>query len=94
MLSFRQYLDERNYEQEAAWAHRPENLKRHAARNRARYAAVKAGKVHKGDGKEMDHVGYHPLGSLDDVKARAVSRDANRHRQPPHKAKWYHDHTL
>ena len=75
----------RNYKKETAWESSPEQVKRRVARNRARRKALKAGKVHKGDGKELDHVGYHPTGSLDRVPTRVVSRKANRKRQPPHK---------
>jgi hypothetical protein len=78
---------DRNYEQEAKWQSSPEQKRRRAARGRARYKAEKEGKVHKGDGKELDHVGYHPRGSLDRVPTRVVSRSANRRRQPPHKGR-------
>lgn len=76
---------DRNYEQESKWESSPEQKRRRAARGRARYKAEKQGKVHKGDGKELDHVGHHPRGSLDRVPTRVVSRSANRRRQPPHK---------
>lgn len=33
----------------------PEQIKKREANNRARYAALKAGTVHKGDKKEVDH---------------------------------------
>lgn len=75
----------RNYKKEGKWESSPTQKKRRAARGRARYAAQKKGLVHKGDGKELDHVGYHPTGSLDHVKTKVVSRSANRKRQPPHK---------
>lgn len=76
---------DRNYAQEARWAAQPEQKKRRAQRNAARNKAIKDGKVKKGDGKELDHVGTHPTGSLAKVKTRVVSRRANRKRQPPHK---------
>jgi len=76
---------DRNYAQETAYESKSIQKKRRAARTRARYKAEKQGKVHKGDGKELDHVGYHPTGSLDHVKTKVVSRRANRRRQPPHK---------
>lgn len=76
---------DRNYSQETAWAASPEQKKRRAARGRARYKAQKAGKVRKHDGKELDHVGYHPHGSLNSVPTRIVPRSTNRRRQPPHK---------
>lgn len=43
---------------------------------------MKEGKVHKGDGKELDHQGYHRTGSLDKVPTKVVSQHANRIRQP------------
>lgn len=61
----------------------PEQKKRRADRNRARRHAEAEGRVHKGDGKELDHVGYHRKGRLKDVATRVVSRAANRRRQPP-----------
>lgn len=76
---------DRNYDKESAYESRPRQKSRRAARTRARYHAEKKGLVHKGDGKELDHVGYHPTGSLDNVKTKVVSRRVNRKRQPPHK---------
>ena len=76
---------DRNYEKETAYAARPEQKKRRAQRNAARRKAIKEGKVRKGDGKELDHVGFHRKGSLKNVPTRVVSRSANRRRQPPTK---------
>lgn len=78
---------DRNYEKENEWQSSPEQKRRRAARGRARYKAEKEGRVRKGDGKELDHVGYHPRGSLDRVPTRVTSRAANRRRQPPHKGR-------
>lgn len=75
----------RNYKKETAWENTPEQVKRREARNKARRKAIKAGKVRKGDGKELDHLGSHPHGSLDNVPTRVKSRHANRIRQPKHK---------
>lgn len=72
----------RNYAKETAYEDSPEQVRRRVARNRARRKAMRAGKVRKGDGKELDHVGYHRTGSLDSVPTRVVSRHANRIRQP------------
>lgn len=77
----------RNYAKENKWQSSPEQVKRRVARNRARRKAIKEGKVRKGDGKELDHVGSHPRGSLDNVPVRVTSRRANRKRQPKHKGK-------
>jgi len=71
-----------NYPKETAYENRPEQVKRRVARNRARRKALKEGRVHKGDNKELDHVGSHRTGSLDKVPTRVVSRTANRKRQP------------
>lgn len=73
---------DRNYKKETAWENTPEQVRRRVARNRARRKALKAGKVHKGDGMELDHVGYHRKGSLDHVPTKVVTRAANRRRQP------------
>lgn len=72
----------RNYAKEAKWAATPEQIDRRVARNRARREAMKKGLVRKGDGKELDHVGSHRRGSLDNVPTKVVSRHANRIRQP------------
>lgn len=61
----------------------PAQKKRRAERNRARRIAERKGRVHKGDGKELDHVGFHRTGSLRNVPTKVTSRRANRKRQPP-----------
>lgn len=72
-----------NYTKENKWEDSPAQVARREARNAARRKAEHAGRVHKGDGKELDHEGYHRTGSLRDVPVRVVSRHANRVRQPP-----------
>jgi hypothetical protein len=73
----------RDYKKEYREYHAlPEQKKRRADRNAARRKAMKEGRVHKGDGKELDHVGYHRKGRLKNVPTRVVSRAANRRRQP------------
>ncbi len=72
----------RDYAKETAYENSPEQVKRRVARNRARRKAEAAGKVRKGDGKELDHVGFHRTGSLDNVPTKVVSKKANRSRQP------------
>lgn len=72
----------RNYAKENKWEDSPSQVARRVARNRVRRKAMREGKVHKGDGLELDHVGYHRRGSLDHVPARVVTRHANRIRQP------------
>lgn len=46
----------RNYKKEYAdYQGTPTQIKRRAGRNKARRLMIKAGKVHKGDGKDVDH---------------------------------------
>lgn len=57
----------------------PLQIKNRSKRNKARRAAAKAGKVRKGDGKEVDH--KKPLskgGSNHRSNLRVVSRHENR----------------
>lgn len=77
----------RNYKQETAYENRPDQVRRRVARNRARNKAIAQGRARKGDGKELDHVGSHRTGSLDNVPTKLVSRHANRVRQPKRKAR-------
>ena len=60
----------------------PAQIKRRAQRNAARRKAMREGRVRKGDGREVDHLGSHRTGSLARVPTRVVSRAANRRRQP------------
>lgn len=51
----------RNYKKEYAEYHsKPEQKKRRAKRNAARAKMEKAGKVRKGDGKDVDHKNRNP----------------------------------
>lgn len=72
----------RNYAKETAYENSPAQVKRREARNQARRKAIRAGKVKKGDGMELDHVGYHRTGSLRNVPTKVVTKHANRIRQP------------
>lgn len=45
---------------QAKYNSKPEQVKRRMARNRARYAMIKAGKAHKGDGKDVGHANGNP----------------------------------
>lgn len=77
----------RNYKKENAWEDSPAQVKRREARNAARRKAMRKGRVRKGDGLEVDHLGYHRTGSLRNVPVAVVSRHANRVRQPPTKSR-------
>lgn len=73
----------RNYRKEYDDYHASEEQKmRRAQRNAARRKGIRDGRVRKGDGKELDHVGSHRRGSLANVPTRVTSRAANRRRQP------------
>ena len=73
----------RNYAKETKYEDSRSQVLRREARNQARRRALRAGRVRKGDRRELDHIGFHRLGSLRDVPTRVVSRHANRIRQPP-----------
>ncbi len=77
----------RNYKSEAAWEDKPEQVKRREARNKVRLRAEHSGKVHVGDSRQLDHMGFHPHGSLRSVPTKVVSAHANLSRQPPTKAR-------
>ena len=76
---------DRNYAKETAYENRPEQVARREARNKARLKAERAGRVHKGDSLEVDHLGHHRTGSLDHVATEVVTQHENRIRQPKHK---------
>lgn len=59
----------------------PEQIARRSQRNQARREAEKAGKVRKGDGKEVDHLGSNRKGALGKA-VKVVSKATNRKRQP------------
>lgn len=73
----------RNYKKEYKDYHgTEEQKKRRAQRNAARRKAERSGKVSKGDGKEVDHVGANRKGKLDNSRVRVVSKRTNRRKQP------------
>ena len=73
-------MSERDYRHEYDSYHsKPEQIKKRAMRNAARRDAEKKGKVHKGDGKEVDH--KNPLrkgGSNAPSNHRVTSESSNR----------------
>ena len=46
----------RDYQKENEYKAQPDQIKKRVARNKARRMMMKAGKVHKGDGKAVDHI--------------------------------------
>lgn len=81
----------RNYKKENKWESSPEQIRRRVARNRARREMERRGLVHKGDGKEVDHIRFtrNAHGNLNNSRSnlRVVSRHTNRKKQPRHKGR-------
>lgn len=67
----------RNYQSEYKNYHSsPKQKKRRAARNGARRKMEKAGKVHKGDGLDVDHKDHNPKNnSTKNLKVMSKSRN-------------------
>lgn len=74
----------RDYKREyETYQGKPEQIKNRAKRNAARAKLAKAGKVHKGDGKDVDHVmplskGGGNLGGNLRVKSKSANRSFKR----------------
>lgn len=58
-----------------------EQKRRRAARNKARRHLEREGRVHRGDGKEVDHKDFNPENNSSS-NIRVVDRETNRRRQP------------
>ena len=56
----------------------PEQIKKRAMRNAARAKLAKAGKVHKGDGKDVAHVKALDKGGTNGDGVRVEAKSANR----------------
>ncbi len=68
----------RNYKKEyARYQGKPAQIKRRALRNAARRKMVKAGRAHKGDGKDVDHK-RGISGGNSNKNLRVVSKHTNR----------------
>lgn len=69
----------RNYRREYdEYQGRPDQIKKRAMRNAARAKMAKAGKVHKGDGKDVAHVKALDKGGSNKDGVRVESKSANR----------------
>lgn len=70
---------DRNYKREYQTYHgKPEQVKKRDARNAARSAAIKAGKVRKGDGKDVAHLKAFDKGGTNKDGVRIESASKNR----------------
>lgn len=70
---------DRNYKREyETFQGKPEQVKKRAMRNAARAKLTKAGKVHKGDGKDVAHVKALDKGGSNKTGLRVESASANR----------------
>jgi hypothetical protein len=68
----------RNYKKEYAnYQGKPEQIANRSSRNKARRAMEKDGKVHKGDGKDVDHKNGNPKSNAKS-NLRVTSKSANR----------------
>jgi len=71
----------RNYKKEYRdFQGKPEQIKRRAQRNTARAKMVSAGRVRKGDGKDVDHRDRNTANNSKS-NLRVMSKSANRSRQ-------------
>lgn len=69
----------RKKQYDAAYNRRPEQKKKRAMRNAARRKLMEEGVVHKGDGKDVDHVRMLKDGGSNSRKnLRVVSKETNR----------------
>jgi hypothetical protein len=76
-------LSHPNPQKETRWENTPAQVKRREARNRVETQYKKKHKLkHMPVGKELDHLGSHRTGSLDNVPVRLKTKHANRIRQP------------
>jgi len=70
-------MADRNYKKERKYDSQPKVKAKRAARNRARYKMLKAGKVTKGDGKDVDHKDGNPKNNKAS-NLRAIKASKNR----------------
>jgi hypothetical protein len=69
---------DRKYANAVKYEAQPEQVKNRSARNAARAKLMKAGKVSKGDGKDVAHVKAFDKGGTNKDGVRVVSKSANR----------------
>lgn len=73
----------RNYKAEYQKYGKPKKARQErSSRNKARRLMEKAGKVHKGDGRDVDHINFNPMNDRRS-NLRVTSKKFNRGRKPP-----------
>lgn len=78
-MAYKNPKRDRNYKREyEEYQGRPDQIKKRDMRNAARAKMVKAGKVKKGDGKDVDHIIALDKGGSNKTGLRVVSKSANR----------------
>jgi hypothetical protein len=80
----------RPYKKEEKYEDSPEQVKNRVARNKARRQLMKAGKVHKGDGKDVDHTTPLSKGGLNtpsNLRVRTASQNRSFSRNSDHTVK-------
>jgi hypothetical protein len=77
---------DRKYVQSEKYEDSPEQVKNRVERNKARAKLLKAGKVHKGDGKDVAHVKAADKGGTikDGVRVESVSTNRSFKRDSNH----------
>ena len=81
----------RDYQAERKYDSKPEVKKKRAARNRARYAMIKAGKAAVGDGKDVNHKNGNALDNRPsnwEVESASKNRSYPRTKTAGKKNKW------
>jgi len=76
-------MSERNYKEEAKYHATPLQKKRRAKRNAARRKLMREGRVHKNDGRDVNHVNPGKGGNLSNAPSnlRVEPRSVNRARK-------------
>jgi len=78
MLTFKDFLSERDYKKERDnYLGTPEQMERNAGRSRARRLAIKKGLAKRGDGKDIHHKDNNPLNN-DPKNLSSVTQKYNR----------------
>lgn len=88
----RKEMKKRNYAMEYEnYGGTPEQKKRRAQRNKARREAIKEGRAHKGDGKDVHHKDYNPKNhgeGNEHMMDSGSNRSKNKHKKGEKQSSW------